>query len=191
MKKLALLFFIFIWIQAAAQTEADIRSHYTTVNQQITESLAQGYEGPLYHNQWVTNKNSRSWPAVGRYNETTDLWYDDPPDHLPATERNPKNVLLKVNLNRVSSHLQTNEEFLFKDGKLLFYFSKQAEEGAIIETRMYFNTKGVLFKSSVKVNELELTAKDFLDPDQKDLRPNPTKTKAEAAKYQELFIKTM
>jgi hypothetical protein len=191
MKKLVLLLVIFIWTQSAAQTEADIRKYYISVNQQITESITQGYEGPLYNNQWITNKNNRSWPAVGRYSETTDLWYNDPPEHLPATERNPRNVLLKVNLNRISSHLQANEEFLFKDGKLLFYYSKQAEEGAIIETRLYFNTKGIMFKSSVKVNELELTAKDFLDPDQKDLKPNPVRIKAEAVKYQDLFIRTM
>ena len=83
-----------------AQTESDIRKHYTETNQRITESIEHGFEGPLYNNHWVTNKNGRSWPAVGIYTETTDFWYDDPPDHLPASERNPKNVLLKVNINR-------------------------------------------------------------------------------------------
>jgi hypothetical protein len=191
MKKMLVLLFICISFFAAAQTEADIRKHYTEVNKLITESTEHGFEGPLYLNQWVVNKNGRSWPAVGRYSETVNFWYDDPPDHLSAAERNPKNVLLKINLNRLSSHLMTNEEYLFKGGKLLFYYSSRAEEGAIIETRLYFNNKGVMFKSSVKVNDIELTAKDFLDPDQKDLKPNPVAVMADAKKYQDLFIKTM
>lgn len=191
MKKLLFSFLLALPLLAAAQTEADIRKHYTDVNKRITESISQGYEGPLYNNHWETNKNGKSWPAVGRYSETTDFWYDDAPEHLPATERNPKNVLLKVNISRHSSHLLTNEEYLFKDGKLLFYFSSMAEEGAIIETRVYFNNKGFLIKSSVKVNELELTARDFLDPDQKDLKPKPASILAEAKKLQELFVKSM
>lgn len=191
MKKLHFSFLFIIPLFAAAQTEADIRKHYTEVNKRITESAEQGFEGPLYNNHWETNKHGKSWPAVGRYNETTDFWYDDAPDHLPATERNPKNVLLKVNISRLSSHLLTNEEYLYKDGKLLFYFSSMVEEGAKVETRCYINNKGIMFKSSVKVNELELTAKDFLDADQKDLKPKPASILAEAKKLQELFVKGM
>jgi hypothetical protein len=193
MKKLIfiLCFFISREETAFAQTETDIRNHYTEVNKQIEESIANGYEGSLYNNHWETNKNGKSWPAVGRYTETTDFWYDDDPNHLPAAERNPKNVLLKVNITRHSSHLTTNEEYLYKDGKLLFYFSSMAEEGSIVETRVYFNNKGIMFKSSVKVNELELTAKDFLDPDHKDLKPNSVTVMAEGKKYQELFVKSM
>lgn len=191
MKKLLFSFLLVFPLLTGAQTEADIRKHYTETNQRIKESPEQGYEGPLYNNHWETNKNGKSWPAVGRYSEITDFWYDDAPDHLPATERNPKNVLLKVNITRHSSHLLTNEEYLFKDGKLLFFFSSMVEEGSMIETRVYFNSKGIMFKSSVKVNELELTAKDFLDPDQKDLKPIPASIMAEAKKLQDLFIKSM
>lgn len=56
-----------------AQTEAGIRKHYTEVNKQITESIENGYEGPLYQNQLVVNKNGKSWPAVGNYSATTDF----------------------------------------------------------------------------------------------------------------------
>lgn len=191
MKRLLFSFLIVLPLCIAAQTEADIRKHYTDVNNRITASIEQGFEGPLYNNHWETNKNGKSWPAVGRYSETTDFWYDDAPDHLPPTERNPKNVLLKVNISRLSSHLLTNEEYLFKDGKLLFYFSNMTEEGGMIETRVYFNNNGIMFKSSVKVNELELTAKDFLDADQKDLKPKPASILAEAKKLQELFVRSM
>lgn len=176
---------------AFAQTETEIRTHYTAVNKQITESIELGFEGPLYQNQWIANKNGRSWPAVGLYNETSDFWYDDPPYHLPAEERNPKNVLLKINISRKSSHLQANEEYLFKDGKLLFYYSHEGEEGNEWETRVYFNNKGIAFKSSVKANGKELTAKDFLTEEYRDFKPNPVRILNEAKKKQELFVKSM
>ncbi|MBL7722715.1 MAG: hypothetical protein JNK27_01130 [Chitinophagaceae bacterium] len=184
------LFFIFPLI-GLAQTESDIRKHYTYINKQIIESIEQGFEGPLYNNHWVTNKNNRSWPAVGIYTETTDFWYDDPPDHLPASERNPKNVLLKINISRKSSHLITNEEYLYKDGKLVFFYSHEGEEGNEWETRIYFNNKGVAFKSSVKANGKELTTKDFLTEEYKDFKPNAANTMAAAKKLQDLFVKSM
>ncbi len=176
---------------ASAQTEADIRKHYTGVNKQITESIEQGFEGSLYNNQWVANKNGRSWPAVGIYTETTDFWYDDDPNHLPATERNPKNVLLKVNIIRKASHLMTNEEYLFKDGKLLFFYSHEGEEGNEWETRVYFNSKGIMFKSSVKANGKELTAKDFTTEEYRDLKPNSISVMTNGKRCQDLFIKSM
>ena len=192
MKKNILLFILICYsLFSSAQTETEIRKHYQDVNKQIAESIEHGFEGSLYNNQWVTNKNGKSWPAVGNYAETTDFWYDDDPNHLPATERNPKNVLLKVNMTRKAAGFQISEEYLFKDGKLLFYYSNQAEEGSMVETRLYFNNKGIMFKSSVKANELELTSKDFLDADYKEFKPNPNVAKAAAIKYQDLFIKSM
>ncbi|MEO7923458.1 MAG: hypothetical protein ABIR30_07255 [Chitinophagaceae bacterium] len=176
---------------ATAQTETAIRNHYTAVNKQIDESIKNGFEGPLYNNQWITNKNGRSWPAVGNYTETTDFWYDDPPDHISATERNPKAVLLKVNISRKASHLMSNEEYLFKDGKLLFYFLQQGEEGKEWETRTWFNSKGVMFKISVKEDGQELTAKQLTRPEYADFKPNSAEIQREAKKYQELFVKSI
>ncbi len=187
--------FLFLFIGqsffATAQTEATIRTHFTEVNKQIAESIENGFEGPLYNNQWIANKNGRSWPAVGNYTETTDFWYNDPPYHISPAERNPKTVLLKVHITRKASHLMSNEEYLYKDGKLLFYYCKESEEGNEWETRMYYNTKGILFKSSVKANSKELSAKDFLTEDYKDFKPNATATMANGKKYQDLFVKSM
>jgi len=56
---------------------------------------------------------------------------------------------------------------------------------------MYFNTKGILFKSSVKANGKELTTKDFLTEDYKDFKPNAIATMADGKKYQDLFVKSM
>ena len=188
MKKL--LFPLLLWhytIAATAQTETDIRKHYTDVNKKIEESKHNGYEGPLYQNQLTINKNSKSWPAVGHYADTVNFWYDDPPDHLPASERNPKNVLLKINTSRVAAGFHASEEYLFKNGKLLFYFLFETEEGYINETRLYFNNKGIMFKSIVTSNEEVLTEKDFQNPTYKDLKPKPASVLAEAKNTRTYF----
>lgn len=191
MKKILLFILLLFSFSCYAQTETSIRSHYTEVNKKIAESIEQGFEGSLYHNQCITNKNGKSWPAVGIYADTTNFWYDDDPNHLPVSERNPKNVLLKVNISRRSSHLMTNEEYLYKDGKLLFYYSHEGEEGNEWETRAYFNSKGIMFKSSVKANGKELTASDFLTEEYKDFKPNSLNIQKNGKEYQELFVKSM
>ena len=191
MKKFLLFIFISSSYLANAQTETSIRTHYTDVNKKIAESIEHGFEGSLYNNHWETNKNGKSWPAVGLYNEITDYWYDDSPDHISAVERNPKNVLLKVNIHRKASDYTANEEFLYKDGKLLFYFCQEGGEGNVSETRTNFNNKGIMFKSSVKANDKELTAKDFSTEEYKDLKPNAVKIMNSAKKYQDLFVKSM
>jgi uncharacterized protein YlzI (FlbEa/FlbD family) len=191
MQRIIFLFFLCPSAYAVAQTETQIREHYTSINKQIAESIEHGFEGLLYQNQLVINKNGRSWPAVGNYADTVNFWYDDNPSHISATERNPKTVLLKINISRKASHLMSKEEYLYKNGKLLFYFSHEGEEGNEWETRIYFNTKGLMFKSSVKANGKELTAKDFLSEDYKDFKPNAAATMANGKKFQDLFVKSM
>jgi len=191
MKKVLALLLLSQALLASAQTETDIRNHYTAINKKITESIEQGFEGSLYNNQWIANKNGKSWPAVGIYTETTDFWYDDDPNHLPASERNPKTVLQKVNISRRSSALGSSEEYLYKNGHLVFYYNHEGEEGNEWETRMYFNAKGVLFKSNVKANGKELTTKDFLTEEYRDFKPNAVRTMANGKKYQDLFVKSM
>ena len=176
---------------AKAQTETEIRTHYQEINKRITESMEQGFEGPLYLNQWVTNKNGHSWPAVGRLEEITDFWYNDPPDHMNVKERNPANVLLKVNIRRIASHLQTKEEYLFKDGRLLFYFRQEGEEGKAWEIRCWFNNKTVMFKSSVKVDGIELSKAELARDEYYDTRPNAIAIQKQAKNYQDLFVKSM
>ena len=145
----------------------------------------------MYNNQWVNNKNGKSWPAVGLYTDTTDFWYDDDPNHLPATERNPKNVLQKVNITRKASHLITRQEYLYKGGKLLFYYCHEREEGNEWETRAYFNIKGAIFKGSVKANGKELSAKELASEEFKDFKPNNITILREGKQFQDLFIKSM
>jgi len=191
MKKIISLIVIGFSSAASAQTETDIRNHYNEVNRKIVEAIEQGYEGPLYQNQLIINKNIKSWPAVGYYVDTINFWYDDDPDHLSGSERNPKNVLLKVNNYRKASHLISIEEYLYRNGKLLFYYLLQGEEGNKWETRVYFNNKGIMFKGLVKANGKELTEKDFTTEEYKDFKPNPVKIMAEGKKYQDLFLKSI
>ena len=190
MKKILLLLPVLLALTTAAQNISEIRQYYTEINTKITQSLEQGFEGPLYNNHWVTNHHNRSWPAVGNYSETTDFWYDDPPYHLPAEERDPKNVLVKVTMTRISSHLKADEEYLFKDGKLIFFFRKEAEEGKQWETRIYFDNQGAVIKTSVKANNRELTDKDFLTEEFRDFRPDGVTVMEVAKKYQDLFVKS-
>lgn len=182
--------FLAFSLPAFSQTETEIRTHYQEINKQITESIANGYEGSLYCNEWTTNKHDKSWPAVGIYHETTSFWYDDDPNHMSPTERDPKLVLQKVVVSRKASHLTLNEEYLYKNGKLVFFYREESEEGNGWETRVYFNAKG-MFKSSVKANGKELTAKDFLTEEYKDFKPDPARLLKDGKKYQDLFVKSM
>lgn len=193
MKKFLLLFLLLSPFIISAQTETDIRIHYTEVNKQIEESIQQGYEGPLYQNQLVVNKNGKSWRAVGRFADTVSFWYSDVPGFSGATETDPKNVLLKVTLSRSASDFRLYEEYLYKNGRLVFYYSYAAGEGEInvSEARTYFNNKGVMFKNIVKADGKELSVKDFALEKYKDLKPNPAAIMAGSKKYQDLFIKSM
>jgi hypothetical protein len=188
MKKLVIFFTFFITAYAGAQTEADIRKHYQEVNKQITESIDLGAEGPLYRTQWIANSHGKSWPAVGRYTDTVNFWYDDPPNHLPASERDPKKVLLKIEINGISADTYIHEEFLFRNGVLIFHFYDEKVEGFGLETRVWFNSKGIAIKKSVKGNELEILPTEL---EYKSIAPNPANILKKGKKYQDLFVKSM
>ena len=91
---------------------------------------------------------------------------------------------------RKVSHLMTSEEYLYKNGKLVFYYSNEGEEGKQWETRIYFNAKGI-FKSSVKADGKELTTKEFATEEYKDFKPKPARILQYGKKYQDLFVKQM
>ena len=84
----------------------------------------------------------------------------------------------------------TSEEYLYKSGKLIFYYSNEGEEGKQWETRIYFNAKG-MFKSSVKADGKELTLKDFTTEEYKDFKPKPAAILADGKRFQDLFVKQM
>lgn len=190
MKVLLLLLAGCLPLLLPAQTEEQIRAHYQDINRKIKESKEQGYEGPLYCDETVVNRHLRSWPAVGRYEETTQYWYDDDPYHVPAAERNPRTVLQKVEMTRTSSALRTIEEYLFRNGKLVFFYRLEGEEGNSCETRLYFNGKG-LFKSIVKFNDKQLSAADLKKEEYADWKPAPVNVLQTARGYQDIFLKSL
>lgn len=190
MKRVVFFALLCLPFYGVAQTESQIRNYYQDINKKIQESIEHGFEGSLYCNEWVTNKNSKSWPAVGIFKETTGFWYDDDPNHLPPQERDPKTVLVKVVVSRRSSSLVTNEEYLYKNGRLVFYYSNEAEEGKGRETRIWFNAKG-MFKSSVKADDKELSPKDLATPEYSDFKPRLTQISKYGKLYQDLFMKNM
>lgn len=189
MKPLLFLILFLPALATNAQTETQIRAHYQDINKKITESKEQGYEGSLYCNELVVNKNGKSWPAVGNYSETIEFWYSNNPNH-PSVTQNKLQVLQKINVVRKAAALTTHEEYLYKDGKLVFFYSAEGEDGNLWETRLYFNTKG-MFKSSVKANGKELTEKDFLTEEYKDFKPKSIAVLKKAREYQELFVKSI
>jgi hypothetical protein len=190
MKQLYLLILLCPAVHAIAQTESEIRTHYQDVNRRIQESKEHGMEGSLYCNEWVTNKNLMSWPAVGIYQETTDFWYEDDPNHISIKERDPKTVLLKVEVKRRSASMVTNEEYLYKNARLVFYYNQETEEGKQWETRIWFNAKD-MFKNMVKADGRELSPKDLATPEYSDFKPQPANVQRSGKLYQDLFTKNM
>ncbi len=192
MKRFLFLIILSVSLAASAQSEADIRSYYDDLNKRISEAMKHGYEGGLYNNQWITNKTGTSWPAVGIYADTTDFWYNDPPDHIDSSERDPKTVLLKViESSKAAADLRNYWEYTFKDGKLLFYYAYSLEGNDRWETRAWFNNKGFMFKSSVKFSGKELSEKDLISEQYKDRKPDAKQIMAAGKKYQGLFVKSM
>ncbi|HMT74314.1 MAG TPA: hypothetical protein PKA77_09610 [Chitinophagaceae bacterium] len=189
MKPLLFLILFLPALATNAQTETQIRAHYQDINKKITESKEQGYEGSLYCNELVVNKNGKSWPATGTYSETTDFWYSEDPNH-PENVKSKLLVLQKIDVVRKAAALTTSEEYLYLNGKLVFYFIQEVKGGVTMESRLYYNTKG-LFKSSVKANSKELTAKELRSDEYAYFNPNPVGVLSSSKKYQELFVKSM
>ena len=192
MKIINLFLLTYLPFMVSAQTESEIRKHYQEVNKQISQSFELGYEGPLYQNQLVVNKTGKSWPAVGLYADTTNFWYDDDPNHLSISDRNPKIVLIKVIVSsRRAADVWTREEYLYKNGILLFYYSFWGEEDKANEIRTYFNNNGLMFKSLVQVNGRVLSAKEMATGEYTDSKPDPKKIVKEGKRYQDLFVRSM
>lgn len=192
MKPLLTFLIILCSFLAGAQTEQTIRALYQNVNNKISESLEHGFEGSLYQNQLVVNKNGKSWPAVGYYADTLNFWYEDDPGHLSAADRDPKTVLLKVvKSSRIGADVRVIEEYLYNKGTLLFYYSYWGEEANLWETRVYYSGKGIAFKTSVKLNSKELTPKELATPEYRDQQADTKKILANGTNYQQLFLKSM
>lgn len=188
MKRFCLLVLgLIVSIFSFAQSVNEIQQYNEAINQQVAQSLAEKYDGPLYHNQWVTNKDSASWPVVGMYSATTDFWYNYPPDILDEND-NRDSVLVKINATQRSISYWQNETFLFQKGKLLLYTYRLDEGGDVLEQSIYFSLSGKLLQQVIFFNEKEIPLNDnSLEPYQNILM-KPETAIATAKKLTGLFV---
>lgn len=123
-----------------------IRAHYTEVNDNITKSkMPDG--GGLYSTDLIVNSNNGSWRAVGNYSNKIVFWYNDQPGFQEDQSKPDNSVLQKIEISTTAAIWVSSEEYLYKDGKLVFYYKtdNQGEDGAKQEFRYYF-WDGKLFR---------------------------------------------
>jgi hypothetical protein len=102
-------------------------------------ALAQkGEWGGLYCNELTVNSRSGSWRAVGNYSKKVVFWYSDQPEFAVAEGNRSESVLAKVEVRETAAVRSFYREFLFANGKLVFFFrSEKSDDGAASEERIY------------------------------------------------------
>ena len=154
----------------------DIRDHYSEVNEKIKYCTEGDHEKcDIYCNEVAINRHQTDWRVVGTYNRTIRFWYSDDPKLQELFEKDGRDVLLKVEINEVISRRENYIELLYKDGELVFYFSKDISGfNENKEERFYFSdgelirylentenkTKTVLPEQKAYVNQY---AKDMME----------------------------
>jgi hypothetical protein len=152
MKKASVFLLLFISTFVIVYGQDDklktIRASYTEVNDNISKSkMPDPAAGGLYSTELVVNSNNGSWRAVGNYSNKIVFWYNDQPGHQADQTKPDNSVLLKIEITTTAAIWLTTEEYLYKDGKLVFYYKtdNQGEDGANQEFRYYF-WDGKLFR---------------------------------------------
>jgi hypothetical protein len=124
----------------------EIRDLYTSTQENIAVAVKGEETVNFYCNELVVNKHGGSWRAVGNYLKTIKFWYTDDP--TADDEDNDLLVLSKIEVNSEWSAGNKNyTELLYKDGKLVFCFQKDASYDNIekpFETRWYFDNDKVI-----------------------------------------------
>ena len=131
---------LIIWPSATAQSQeaiAEIKKYYYSLSEAIKKvknpQTEEDRRGGIYCNALLINQHNASWPGVGNYQEKQEFWYEYPPDLADKPE--PKAVLQKIVIESQSAAQQYYNEYVFREGQLIFYFSKASE---LPETRIYF-----------------------------------------------------
>ena len=155
-----------------------IRSWYKQVNDGIKLCIEKSPECSWYQNELIINKDMLGWRAVGNYKKTVNFWYDDDPAKCDECGEEGLGVLKKVEV-KVDSEYKTWMEFLFKEGKLIFFYYKYERGEEQQQLRFYFR-EGILIEHKESVQpEGEFPAYSKKD-NQKVLKM--------AMKYQQLFL---
>lgn len=120
-----------------------IRQHYQEVKALCSDTLE--YDG-YYHDQVLTNVNDKPCRAVGNYQNVVDFWYGDLMDADQGEEGGDSlNALYLVTVKTEIAGRNEYREFLFKDGKLIFYFEQSRNGEETLEYRFYYD-RGKLFR---------------------------------------------
>ena len=124
----------------------DIRAYYKTIGEQINacKKEGNGENCALYSNLSITNTGGQTWRASGNYKKEVQFWYDDSPRLCDECGEGGINVLKKVICSEQSGLTTSYKEWLFKDGKLIFYYIKSSGEQN--EEYRYYYQNDVLIK---------------------------------------------
>ena len=142
MKKLLFILLVSISMNAKSQEEAinNIRKHYKKIGDQIKECKKENNKGlcSLYNNINLTNSGNQQWRSSGNYKKEVQFWYNDSPWNCDECGEDGINVLKKVVSSEQAGLTITYKEWLFKGGKLIFYFVKILGENQTEEYRYYY-----------------------------------------------------
>jgi hypothetical protein len=190
MKKyiISLLVFCFVNVFYFSQAQDKVQS-IRTLYQKVNESIAacKGEECSLFCNEVTVNSKNKSWRAVGIFKQNIQFWYSDQPEFYkesyPEQGENGVGALEKINVETKSTYKE-NKEFLFEEGKLVFFYYTYAynqEPMQKQEYRFYFsNDQLIKFIATTSVAEKDRMYKE------KDWKI----VLSGAKEYQKLFLKT-
>jgi hypothetical protein len=126
----------------------EIRDLYTSTQEDIAvcSNPETEYSSGMYCSELTVNKYNGSWRVVGTYLKIIKFWYTDEP-YLDG-EDNPLSVLRKIEVSSTwSADNKSYTELLYKNGKLIFYYLKDASYDYYdkpFETRWYFDNDKVI-----------------------------------------------
>lgn len=184
MKKLSLLIILFICVSVSTVAQdkniKEIRQMYAEAMQKLTEMK----EEPHYEKS-LTVKKQYVVPAIGIVKETIEYFADDISNDEDPTHLEFSPFFIRVKTDAGPTMMSSNEEYLYySDGTLAFCFRKSkniyAEEAVNVESRTYFDTKGKLIHSSVKIISAD-TGKEI--PIVDEFEADDKSIKAESKKY--------
>ena len=164
MRILLILFLLAFFLNVFSQQEKiqEIKDYYydikTWINAKDPDSLM--YSG-YYHDVKMRNVNNSPWRAVGIYNDTTHYYYNDEMEaenREGNTENSKSWALVLVIESSQHSIMFHYREWLYEDGKLLFYYDRFTgyDEESTYEYRYYFDDKKLIqFMDGSEIKEFE------------------------------------
>ena len=165
-EKFSIKFYSNCFIGFATRQSTEIREYYKDIKSH-TEYATDDSES-YYSDQIVRNNKNLQWRALGIYQDTISFWYKDL--HEASQQENNKSqdsawALVMVTSSTQMSVVEHYQEWLFKDGKLIFHFDKMTgyDEESSWEYRYYFNNnKLIRTLSGNQIIDFEENTKKYL-----------------------------